>query len=66
MKFSTEKKSTLCIYTEVDYGTEKVELHVFIMLDHNICPNCNTAWGFFEMNGFLIKLLIRKPCTQGY
>lgn len=24
MKFSTEKKTTLCIYTEADYGTEKV------------------------------------------
>jgi len=28
MKFQTEKKSTLCIYTEVDYGTEKMECEI--------------------------------------
>ncbi|XP_021922666.1 uncharacterized protein LOC110831222 isoform X2 [Zootermopsis nevadensis] len=28
MKFSTEKKTTLCIYTEADYGTEKMECEV--------------------------------------
>jgi len=42
MKFQTEKKSTLCIYTEVEYGTEKVEPHVFIIWDHYVSQSYNT------------------------
>ena len=42
MKFQTEKKSTLCIYTEVDYVTEKVKRHVFIIWGHYVRHSYNT------------------------
>jgi len=43
MKFQTEKRSSLCIYTEVDYGTEKVKPRVFIIWDHYVSHNYNTG-----------------------
>jgi len=39
MKFSTEKKATLSIYTEVDYGTEKVTTSRIHFLGQQ-CHNC--------------------------
>jgi hypothetical protein len=45
MKFQTEKKSTLCIYTEVDYGTEKVKPHVFII------------WGYYVSHSYTTGIL---------
>jgi hypothetical protein len=43
MKFSTEKKRTLCIYTEADYGTEKVTTLCINCVRHIVDLNYNVS-----------------------
>ena len=60
MKFQTEKKSTLCIYTEVDYDTEKVKPHVFIIWDLYVSHNITQRF-YCSGNGCCCLTVTRIP-----
>jgi hypothetical protein len=55
MKFSTEKKSTLCIYTEADYSKEKVTALLSNYVYHNAGLSYNASVWVLEID------LLNKP-----